>query len=207
MVGSSSVPHRRAIPKQARAAATLEKILDAAVGVLVERGLPGFNTNVVAEAAGVNVATLYHYFPDKNAILLELFHRNERARIGFVVGHLQKLADADGLRAWVAELIGHLLEVRLHEPAGVQLRRAWRAVPELREFEETRNAQLEAAIGSALAKRFPAQPRERLVTSAKMLHTTAVAVLDTGIEQPEGAHALSAELVELVYHYLASLEA
>jgi AcrR family transcriptional regulator len=71
------------VPKQARAAATFDKIIQAAVEVLVDKGLQGFNTNIVAEVAGVNVATVYHYFPDKNSILRELFERNEAVRIGF----------------------------------------------------------------------------------------------------------------------------
>jgi hypothetical protein len=40
----------RAAPVQARAAATVEAILDAALDVLVAEGLPGFNTNSVARA-------------------------------------------------------------------------------------------------------------------------------------------------------------
>lgn len=207
MTVTSPVPHRRAIPKQARAAATLGRILDAAVEVLVERGLQGFNTNVVADAAGVNVATLYHYFPDKNAILLELFHRNEERRVGFVVNHLRSLATTDDPHRWVDELVGHLLAVRLHEPAGAVLRRAWRAVPELMDVEQERNDALVTAIATAIGERYPHQTVERLEAAAQVLLTAAVGVLDLGSEQPARAHALAAELVELLYRYLTSLAA
>lgn len=206
MAVTTPVPHRRAIPKQARAAATLGRILDAAVEVLVERGLQGFNTNVVAEVAGVNVATLYHYFPDKNSVLRELFHRSEERRVGFVLGHLRSLATTGDVHQWVDELVGQLLAVRLNEPAGAVLRRAWRAVPELMAVEEERNHALVGAFATALGERYPQQSAERLEASARMLLIAAIAVLDLGSEQPERARGLADELVELVSRYLASLE-
>ncbi len=50
---------RRAMPVQQRSAVTVEAILSGSAGLLVREGLPGFNTNAVAKAAGINVATLY----------------------------------------------------------------------------------------------------------------------------------------------------
>lgn len=47
----------------------MEFILDAAAYILAERGLDGFTTNHVAARAGVNIASLYQYFPNKAAIL------------------------------------------------------------------------------------------------------------------------------------------
>jgi AcrR family transcriptional regulator len=61
---------QRRKPKQARAQATVDSILEAAVQVLQRDGAVGFNTSHVAERAGVSIGTLYQYFPDKDAILL-----------------------------------------------------------------------------------------------------------------------------------------
>lgn len=204
---TSPAPHRRAVPKQARAEVTYAKLLDAAVAVLVERGLQGFNTNVVAEVAGVNVATLYHYFPDKNSIMRELFDRNERVRVGFVVEHLGLLPAATDLRAWVVELVERLLAVRLHEPAGAVLRRAWRAVPELTAIEEQRNDALTETIAVALQERYPHQPATIVRTVARVLLTAAVAVLDQASEHHDQARALADELVEVLVARLAGLAA
>jgi AcrR family transcriptional regulator len=203
---TTPAPHRRAVPKQARAAATYAKLLDAAVIVLVERGLQGFNTNVVAEAAGVNVATLYHYFPDKNAILRELFDRNERARVDYVVQHLGLLPTATDLRVWVSELVQHVLTARLSEPAGAVLRRAWRAVPELTAVEEERNDSLVVAVAQALQARYPQHTEPRLQTTARVLLTASIAVLDQAIEQPDRTQSLADELVEVIHARLAVFE-
>lgn len=63
-------------PRQERARATIEAILQAATYILVERGWGAFTTNRVAERAGVNIASLYQYFPNKEAIVAELQRRH-----------------------------------------------------------------------------------------------------------------------------------
>lgn len=44
-------------------------LLQAAFDVIAERGFEGLRTRVVAERAGVNVATLHYYFPTKTALV------------------------------------------------------------------------------------------------------------------------------------------
>lgn len=61
--------NQRRKPRQARSQATWEAIVEAAAQILERRGPGGFNTNEVAERAGVSIGTLYQYFADKHAIL------------------------------------------------------------------------------------------------------------------------------------------
>jgi AcrR family transcriptional regulator len=51
-------------------------VLTAAAHILEERGLSGFNTNAVAERAGVSIGSLYQYFPSKDAILVSLMEHS-----------------------------------------------------------------------------------------------------------------------------------
>lgn len=69
----------RKAPRQARAAFTVEAILQAATRVLSENALTGFNTNRVAEVAGISVGSLYQYFPNKNALVAALIERAQGA--------------------------------------------------------------------------------------------------------------------------------
>lgn len=63
-------------PRQERSAATVEAVLRAATYILTRRGWAAFTTNEVAEKAGVNIASLYQYFPNKEAIIAELQRRH-----------------------------------------------------------------------------------------------------------------------------------
>ncbi len=65
----------RKTPRQARATATLDAILEATIQVLLVDGPHRLTTTRVAERAGVSVGTLYQYYPHKQALLYAL---NER---------------------------------------------------------------------------------------------------------------------------------
>ncbi|MDP2212722.1 TetR/AcrR family transcriptional regulator [Phenylobacterium sp.] len=66
---------KRKIPRQRRAADTVEIILEAAAQLLERDGLEGFTTNAVAERAGVSIGALYRYFPNKRVLTHALAER------------------------------------------------------------------------------------------------------------------------------------
>jgi len=78
------IERKRRIPRQARAEETVAAILEAAAQVLEAGGLDAFNTNAVAERAGVSVGTLYQYFADKGAILKAVAQRELQAALADV---------------------------------------------------------------------------------------------------------------------------
>ena len=55
----------------------MEEILDAAAAVIAEVGVEAATTNAIAERAGSSVGSLYHFFPNKEAIVLGLAARYE----------------------------------------------------------------------------------------------------------------------------------
>ena len=67
-------PAPREFP-QARARATYERILGAAVELYAERGYHRTQTPDIAERAGISVGGLYRYFDDKHQIFVEQMHR------------------------------------------------------------------------------------------------------------------------------------
>lgn len=60
---------------QPRGQATRERVLSAAEALFREAGYDSASMSDVARRAGVGVGTLYHHFPDKRALLLELIDR------------------------------------------------------------------------------------------------------------------------------------
>lgn len=96
-------PERRS-PRQARARATIAAILEAAARILEERGLDGFTTNHVAERAGVGIATLYQYFPDKDAIVLAIAEQ-ERDRLTATLAEILARAPDVGREGTVRAIV------------------------------------------------------------------------------------------------------
>ncbi|MCS0599636.1 TetR/AcrR family transcriptional regulator [Streptomyces sp. LP11] len=63
-------------PRQVRAELTRQRILDAAAHVFAEYGYAAGTTNRIAERARVSIGSLYQYYPNKDAILVELLTRH-----------------------------------------------------------------------------------------------------------------------------------
>jgi len=138
-------------PRQARSAATVEVILTAAARVLARDGLAGFNTNRVAETAGVSVGSLYQYFPNKSALTAALIARAQTALAEGLEARIQALkgaslaeAVADLARLAVAQQYG---EARLAAALDHEERRL--PVPEITEAR----GRMEAAVQGLLDRR------------------------------------------------------
>lgn len=113
----SAVENMRKIPRQSRAQASVDVVLEAAAQVVEATGEAGFNTNAVAERAGVSIGTLYRYFPDKQAILRALALRETEAHRDRVLAALeggQGIArDRAMIRAFVQAFAGRLRARRI----------------------------------------------------------------------------------------------
>ena len=103
--------------RQARSAATVEVIVEAAARILETAGIAGYTTNAVAERAGVSVGSLYQYFPNKDAITRALIRRE-----------LESLeASIAGIDPWqtdptpIAAFIGVAVDQQMQRPALTQL--------------------------------------------------------------------------------------
>lgn len=106
----AAVENTRKIPRQGRARDTVDVVLEAAAQLLEATGEAGFNTNAVAERAGVSIGTLYRYFPDKKAILRALALRETEAhrdRVMAALGGDRGVArDRAMIRAFVQAFAG-----------------------------------------------------------------------------------------------------
>jgi len=95
------------LPSQERSQATFDALVEACAWVLCERGFHATTTNHVAERAGVNIASLYEYFPGKDALVAQVAERLvERVLRRLQAGHARVVAlDPDrAVRSWI-ELI------------------------------------------------------------------------------------------------------
>jgi AcrR family transcriptional regulator len=197
--------HRRATPRQARSKKTVERILESAIEVLDEHGLQAFNTNLVSQVAGVNGATLYHYFPDKNSILLELIERSEQDRTEFLGSHLRAVRGADDLSDWAGQMGAAVREWRRRQPASTVLRRSCRAVPELLVVEQTANEQAAEVLRDGLCDRFPHLSRQRAHAASRTIVQMTSALIDYTTDHPRSSAAMVSEFESLLRVYLHAM--
>lgn len=171
----------RKTPRQQRSQETVAVILQAATRVLSCQSLSGFNTNRVAEVAGVSVGSLYQYFPNKAALVTALIDRAQTER---------------------AEAFEKLVQQIQHQP-GNTLVESLHAVAQLAISQQYANPVFAAALDHEEA-RLPVQKQlraaqERLLTSVTQLLAHHQKELATDL--PESAardcFAMTKALVEM----------
>ncbi|WP_206613608.1 TetR/AcrR family transcriptional regulator [Parahaliea mediterranea] len=116
-------PRARKRPRQSRARHTLRAIQEACLNILNTEGADKLTTARIAEVAGVNIASLYQYFPNKEAILSDVYEARiaellQQAALRFQ--QIQALADrslADTLAAIIAQECEQWLALQQLEPA------------------------------------------------------------------------------------------
>jgi len=190
----------RRVPRQARSRATVEAIVQAGAAVLSARGWFGFTTNEVIDVAGVGTATLYQYFPNKDALVGAV----GRQHFDHALETLQRPAGRkNGLRNLVDDFVQDMVAVHsidpwlhrvlLDSPAPGDARPARAA------FQAAYLNRYEAIIGACRGRR-----QEAANDTAVQVLSSAVegviynAVRKGMLKMPE----LRAELTTLVHGYL-----
>lgn len=100
----------RKIPRQARAEATVDAILEAAARILERKGREAYTTNAVAELAGVSIGSLYQYFPSKDAITRALIERQNSALLADLALIDPAEAKRNALQRLIAVAVDHQLQ-------------------------------------------------------------------------------------------------
>lgn len=138
-MGARDTTKVRRNPAQSRSLATVDAILTATAYVLADRGFVRATTNRIAEVAGVNIGTLYRYFPNKDALVGALIDREARATLASVE---QALVSGEGqpiesvFRALFRAMVeDQRLDPRVHRELVEQVGRSGR-VSVLRRLEQ-----------------------------------------------------------------------
>lgn len=193
----------RKLPVQQRSRETVQTILTAAAHVLAQHGHANFNTNRVAERAGVSIGSVYQYFGDKHELItalgLDNVERTERAL-------LAQLATLRARRAAPERYARGLVEAwsRTHQEDHAALVYAVHAgLPALR----ARAEQAFELFVAEVARHFAAAGVRRARLRAQVAVRTGVALMhELIIVQPKGParRRAQAEVTALLAAYFAS---
>jgi AcrR family transcriptional regulator len=189
------------VPRQERSRATVEAILQATADILTRHGYARLTTNRIAERAGVNIASLYQYFPSKEAIVAELRRRHgseQRAAVRRVLAERR----GQDLRSTLDALISMGLAAHAVNP---ELQRVFsEELPDLRYAEiSATDRPLFAEFREFLERSTVGVPDAEL--AMWMVATVSNAVIHRAVvERPTDlvSGAIASELVTLLVRYL-----
>jgi AcrR family transcriptional regulator len=153
---------QRKQPVQKRAVETVNLILETAAKLIDQVGIEAFNTNLLAEQAGLRIRTIYRYFPNKLAILTALLLRlNDEADER--MGPVEDFADPDkDWRALVDFWIDELMAWTNERP-GARLIMSWSySVPELLAVQQHLNEAWASEMMECMRSRGVDRPQEQL---------------------------------------------
>jgi len=187
-------------PTRARARATVDRILDAAAALLDEIGFEALTTVRIADRAGVNIASLYSYFPNKYAVLSALSDRMAERQLASV---RQTMGDHDDWREALDSGLDAFVDLILTEPGFCALSTALRACPPLRTLAERNLEPISRLVTEGLReRRVPVGPGTAQAIARVVVESGASVVNIARSSPPRAREQLLRELKLMVRSYL-----
>ncbi|WP_435855578.1 TetR family transcriptional regulator [Streptomyces parvus] len=198
----STRPRRR----QARGEARIAQLLRAAADVFCTSGYTASSTNAIAREAGVSPGTLYQFFPNKEAIAVELGDRlldrwRDTYGAAFDQSHtelpLDRLLDA---------ILDPLIAFNCENPAFFVLMHGSEIPGRITEAHDTLHATMLTRVESVLADYLPDMPAPQIHRIAEMAFMVFKAGLDLIMaSEGEDRAAYIQELKTVMFRYLDPL--
>jgi AcrR family transcriptional regulator len=195
-------------PRQERGQRRVDAILDATAAIVAEGGLPAATMHAIARRSGTTIGSLYHFFPDRDAVVVALAERH-----GVAIGEMAAvLAGVDWQALSLEDAVDRYVEtgieyVRRHPDLFPVAQAALAIRPDLRQRETSPEHLLLAVTKAIVAARTPDAPAaERTVRAVMMLALVeGVVERSTRITNPSPATMLR-ELKRALCAYLGSYE-
>lgn len=189
-------------PKQGRSKATVAAILEAGARILAERGWAGFNTNVIAERAGVSIGSLYEYFPNKQALIDEIAANHIAQGEALLLSAATGMIGSDDPAVLVDALVQGLVDLHKDDPRlHCALSSEVPLSPDIRARVETLRQGAITFVGQALAPHVDTPG-----VAAQLLVDTADTVVHRWFVEDDGKLApperMTEELRQMLLAYL-----
>ncbi len=151
-------------PKQARSQDMVRRILDATTAILTRDGVEGLTTNHVADEAGISVASIYQFFPNKQAIIYAVYLRWVESVADRIRVVSEQLMGKVPWRAFAEQIAQAASHVEMSSETEFELLRAMWSSRELLDLDRQRNRAAAERAADAMQAYGSKLPRDRLVT-------------------------------------------
>ena len=185
----------RSEPMQSRSIKRTQQILEVTSELLESVGLNDLNTALIAQEVGISVGSLYHYFPNKQAILYAM-GQSWLDSIEVVLKEIQQWPlEQMPLEKFIDQVIDTNLQAYRTQKAILPLVQAMFSVPELRALDE-RHDDMVIAQMSKVFKRIGLKKhiRERERIARHFLEVTHSSYLVVVNQNPQRAARTLADL-------------
>ncbi len=200
---SSDLQLRRA-PQQARSRATMDRILKVGAELLDELGVEGFNTNILAERAGLGIRAIYRYFPNKLAVLVRMAEQSTEAGWAWI-GDLRRASEYDNWKSAVDRSIDGYYRGASRYRGFAALRAAAQAIPELREIDNREKKRLGRELAIGLRDVGIALNGPHLAALCRTIIESSERILDIAVQSPpHEAKLLVRELKLMITNLLSA---
>lgn len=204
--GKNATEARRK-PLQARALKRHEQILDTTAELLEKVSLDDLTTVLIAKSLKISVGSLYHYFPNKIAILYALSQR-WLDEVTLAMDDIEAtLVDREDLHHFTDHCTERLIEVYRRQRGILHLVQAMFSIPELRELDEEHDELMILRFGKMFTRLGFDLDNKELHRIARiyleLVHALAVEIVE---EKPPQARKTTEDLKFLAYSLLSKYQ-
>ncbi|MCP4757821.1 MAG: TetR/AcrR family transcriptional regulator [Proteobacteria bacterium] len=193
----------RRLPSQKRSKEKVEAIRGAAVRLLERSGVEDVTAIKIAEEAGISVASVYQYFPNKNAVIYSLYQqwlREVNEKFDRVEKNIYRQVPIfEFLKQISNELVG---SSSFSEKAEIELFRAMEIYPHLQQLDTLHGQEIADRLARYIKEYGSKWSMSRLKNLGWFIYLTANAIFRGGIDKKNDLRKQFREWSDIV---LASL--
>jgi len=198
----------RRTPSQQRAHESVQAIVLAATEIIEAEGYEAYNTNTVAKRAGVSVALVYRYFPNKESILVALWEETQNVRARTVVHIIRQIPTVENWEEYARMIMVTLRKLRTDQPNLMMMRKIFPSVPQLAFVENKVIRECGDALVSVIKKRFAKISDDEAEAATMTLLSMIPPLVDATMEavDPTAISALIESNVRLLAMFFTDLD-
>lgn len=140
-IDDSNIATRR-VPQQPRSQKKVALLLETAMKLFCESGMDQVSMREIARASEMPIATVYQYFPNKQA-MIKMIWENYTTAIGELLESqlriIQKSPEKQSVQRVIDRVVDSIAQYHDRNPAFLEIRRCVEATPDLRKlnYEDT----------------------------------------------------------------------
>lgn len=175
------------VPQQARSREKFDAILAAALRLIHEKGYEQVSVREIAREVNLPIASVYQYFPNKLAIVRQLWEGYTSELADLLGGELELVARSPNeatLRRAVGNIVDHMVTHHRDNPAFLGIWRSVDGSPELRALNRQDTLRVADAISAAVQKVQPDSDPQTVMNRSLIACETASATVKLAQELP-----------------------